>query len=188
LLDVSLPGRSGLDVCRKVRATSQVPIIMVSARTTELDTVVALEVGADDYVTKPYRLHELLARMHALLRRSALITDETAASVLESDRLRLDPTSYEVRLRGEKVTMPLKQFQLLELLMSHPGRVLDRQAIVGHVWGPTYPGDTKTLDVHVKRLRSKIEDDPSRPTRITTVRGVGYRFESASRGPNPRPA
>lgn len=188
LLDVQLPGKSGIEVCREIRAHSQVPIIMVSAKTSEVDTVVGLEVGADDYVTKPYRLGELLARMRAVLRRSPRGAESDTGGTIEGGGLRLDPGSHEVQLRGTKVTMPLKEFALLELLMSNAGRVLSRDTIVGRVWGPNYRGDAKTLDVHVTRLRSKIEDDPSCPARIITIRGVGYRFELSPLGPDHTPS
>jgi two-component system response regulator RegX3 len=179
LLDVWLPRKSGIDVCREIRSRSKVPIIMVTAKSSEIDTVVGLEVGADDYVTKPYRLRELVARMRAVLRRSpSAHSEDEPGEVMDVDGLRLDPERHEVHLRGDKVAMPLKEFELLELLMSNAGRVLTRETLIDRVWGPHYVGDTKTLDVHVKRLRSKIEDDPSRPSRITTVRGLGYKFES----------
>lgn len=180
LLDVWLPRKSGIDVCREIRARSRVPIIMVTAKSSEIDTVVGLEVGADDYVTKPYRLRELVARMRAVLRRSpAESPGDEPGEVIEVDGLRLDPQRHEVHLRGEPIPMPLKEFELLELLMANAGRVLTRETLIDRIWGPHYVGDTKTLDVHVKRLRSKIEDDPSRPSRITTVRGLGYKFETA---------
>jgi two-component system response regulator RegX3 len=184
LLDVMLPTVSGLDVCREIRQRSEVPIIMVTARTSEIDTVVGLEVGADDYVTKPYRLRELVARMRAVLRRQprsggdAVLTSE---DVLVIDDVELDMDRHEVRVRGEQVTLPLKEFELLAVLMENAGRVLPRATLIDRVWGSDYVGDTKTLDVHVKRLRSKVEDDPSHPTRITTIRGLGYKF-SAPRG------
>jgi two-component system response regulator RegX3 len=181
LLDVWLPRKSGIDVCREIRSRSRVPIIMVTAKSSEIDTVVGLEVGADDYVTKPYRLRELVARMRAVLRRSpSALAEDEPGEVMEVEGLSLDPERHEVYLRGTKVAMPLKEFELLELLMSNAGRVLTRETLIDRVWGPHYVGDTKTLDVHVKRLRSKIEDDPSRPSRITTVRGLGYKFESAA--------
>jgi two-component system response regulator RegX3 len=156
-----------------------VPIIMVTAKSSEIDTVVGLEVGADDYVTKPYRLRELVARMRAVLRRSPAGEDEEAGGeALEVGGLRLDPARHEVYLRGDQVPLPLKEFELLELLMGNAGRVLTRETLIDRIWGPHYVGDTKTLDVHVKRLRAKIEDDPSRPARITTIRGLGYKFEA----------
>jgi len=180
LLDVWLPRMSGIDVCRQIRARSQVPIIMVTAKSSEIDTVVGLEVGADDYVTKPYRLRELVARMRAVLRRTPALPDAQATGeVLEVGDVQLDPERHEVRLRGGLVALPLKEFELLELLMANAGRVLTRETLIDGVWGPHYVGDTKTLDVHVKRLRSRIEDDPTRPRRITTIRGLGYKFEAA---------
>jgi two-component system response regulator RegX3 len=180
LLDVWLPRMSGIDVCRELRTRSRVPIIMVTAKSSEIDTVVGLEVGADDYVTKPYRLRELVARMRAVLRRSPPAGPErSTVDTLEVGDLRLDPERHEVYLRGGQVMLPLKEFELLELLMDNAGRVLTRETLIDRVWGPHYVGDTKTLDVHVKRLRGKIEDDPSRPGRITTIRGLGYKFEAA---------
>lgn len=179
LLDVWLPRLSGIDVCRELRTRSRVPIIMVTAKTSEIDTVVGLEVGADDYVTKPYRLRELVARMRAVLRRSPSADESSPPEALEVGELRLDPERHEVQLAGRPIALPLKEFELLEVLMGNAGRVLTRETIIDRVWGPHYVGDTKTLDVHVKRLRAKIEDDPSRPSRITTIRGLGYKFEGA---------
>jgi two-component system response regulator RegX3 len=180
LLDVMLPRLSGIDVCREIRTRSRVPIIMVTAKGGEIDTVVGLEVGADDYVTKPYRLRELVARMRAVLRRSPPAEDcPSGGDVLEVGKVRLDPERHEVHVGGEPVLLPLKEFELLELLLTNAGRVLTRETLIDRVWGPHYVGDTKTLDVHVKRLRSKIEEDPSSPRRITTIRGLGYKFESA---------
>ncbi len=180
LLDVMLPKVNGIDVCRELRARSRVPIIMVTAKGGEIDTVVGLEVGADDYVTKPYRLRELVARMRAVLRRTpTTAAEEGPGDALVVGDLRLDPERHEVSLRGEIVNLPLKEFELLELLLTNAGRVLTRETLIDRVWGPHYVGDTKTLDVHVKRLRTKIEDDPSAPRRITTIRGLGYKFESA---------
>jgi two-component system response regulator RegX3 len=181
LLDVMLPKLSGIDVCRELRAKSRVPIIMVTAKGTEIDTVVGLEVGADDYVSKPYRLRELVARMRAVLRR---VPDDELEAPGGEERLAiggivLDPVRHEVRVRGEEVRLPLKEFELLELLMANAGRVLTRSTIIDRVWGHDYVGDTKTLDVHVKRLRSRIEADPAQPKLITTIRGLGYRFETA---------
>ena len=183
LLDVMLPKLSGLDVCRDIRARSSVPIIMVTAKGTELDTVVGLEVGADDYVSKPYRLRELVARMRAALRRAPRDEEETAAAteVLQVGEVRLDPGRHEVMVRSSDVTLPLKEFELLELLLANAGRVLTRDTLIDRIWGPHYVGDTKTLDVHIKRLRAKIEEDPSNPTLITTIRGLGYRFEAGRR-------
>jgi two-component system, OmpR family, response regulator RegX3 len=179
LLDVMLPRLSGIDVCREIRTKSRVPIIMVTAKGGEIDTVVGLEVGADDYVTKPYRLRELVARMRAVLRRSPPAEESlSGGDVLEVGKVRLDPERHEVHVAGEPVLLPLKEFELLELLLANAGRVLTRETLIDRVWGPHYVGDTKTLDVHVKRLRSKIEEDPSSPRRITTIRGLGYKFES----------
>ncbi len=178
LLDVMLPKISGIDVCRELRARSRVPIIMVTARNAEIDAVVGLEVGADDYVTKPFRLRELIARVRAALRRiPASEVDTDPADVMEIDGVRLDTARHEVFVRGQSVAFPLKEFELLELLMTNAGRVLTRDVLIDRIWGPNYFGDTKTLDVHVKRLRSKIEIDPANPKRIVTVRGVGYRYE-----------
>lgn len=179
LLDVMLPKVSGIDVCRELRRRSSVPIIMVTAKGSEIDTVVGLEVGADDYVTKPYRLRELVARMRAVLRRRA---GEPATAVLSGDALEvgdvaLDPERHEVVIRGEGVQLPLKEFELLEILLANAGRVLPRDTLIDRVWGTDYVGDTKTLDVHVKRLRAKVELDPSAPTRIVTIRGLGYKYE-----------
>ena len=184
LLDLMLPKVSGIDVCRTIRTEGfHTPIIMVTAKTSEIDTVVGLEVGADDYVTKPYRLRELVARMRAVLRRTPPpdeVPEET--EVLEAGELRLDPERHEVYLRGEEVSLPLKEFELLELLMTNAGRVLTRETLIDRVWGPNYVGDTKTLDVHVKRLRARIEDDPAHPQRITTIRGLGYKLEASQQG------
>ncbi len=183
LLDVMLPNISGVDVCRELRRRTDVPIIMVTAKSAEIDTVVALEVGADDYVTKPYRLRELVARMRAVLRRRSVAVDRAAGDlhgiardVLELDGVELDADSHEVRVDGTLVALPLKEFELLALLMENAGRVLPRATLIDRVWGSDYVGDTKTLDVHVKRLRSKVEVDPSNPTRIVTIRGLGYKF------------
>ena len=179
LLDVMLPKVNGLDVCRELRTKSRVPIIMVTAKGGEIDTVVGLEVGADDYVTKPYRLRELVARMRAVLRRSPVGADDDGpVDALVVGDVRLDPERHEVSVRGELVSLPLKEFELLELLLANAGRVLTRETLIDRIWGPHYVGDTKTLDVHVKRLRSKIEDDPATPRRITTIRGLGYKYES----------
>lgn len=178
LLDVMLPTISGIDVCRELRRFTDTPIIMVTAKAAEIDTVVALEVGADDYVTKPYRLRELVARMRAVLRRRTAGADSTGEEreVIRVDDIELDTDSHEVRVRGEIVNLPLKEFELLALLMENAGRVLPRSTLIDRVWGSDYVGDTKTLDVHVKRVRSKIEDDPSTPTRIVTIRGLGYKY------------
>ncbi len=176
LLDVMLPEMSGIDVCREIRTHSQVPIIMVTARSAEIDAVVGLEVGADDYVAKPYRLRELIARIRASLRRHSE-PGESDSDVLEVGPVALDLSRHEVRVDGHLVSMPLKEFELLALLLANAGRVLTRDVLIDRIWGPNYFGDTKTLDVHVKRVRAKIEDDPSTPQRIVTVRGVGYRYE-----------
>lgn len=179
LLDVMLPEMSGIDVCRAIRAESKVPIIMVTAKSSEIDTVVSLEVGADDYVTKPYRIRELVARMRAVLRRAPIeaaeIPDDDA--IIEIGDVRLDLASHELRVREELRPIPLKEFEVLQFLMENAGRVLTRDQFIDRVWGHDYVGDTKTLDVHIKRLRSRIEDDPANPTRISTVRGLGYRYE-----------
>ena len=180
LLDVMLPRMSGIDVCRELRSKSKVPIIMVTAKGAEIDTVVGLEVGADDYVTKPYRLRELVARMRAVLRRAPRDRyDSSADGILEVGDVRLDPDRHEVQIRSEVISMPLKEFELLALLLENAGRVLTRETLIDRVWGADYVGDTKTLDVHIKRLRAKVEEDPSNPTCIVTVRGVGYRYERA---------
>lgn len=181
LLDVMLPKVSGIDVCRSIRAKSKVPIIMVTAKASEIDTVVGLEVGADDYVSKPYRLRELVARMRAVLRRSpGLVEVDDAASneVLEVGDVTLDPSRHEVVIRGDDVSLPLKEFELLHLLLENAGRVLSRDLLIDRVWGHDYVGDTKTLDVHVKRLRAKVEADPTNPSRIVTIRGLGYKYET----------
>jgi two-component system response regulator RegX3 len=181
LLDVMLPKMSGIDVCRELRARSRVPIIMVTARDAEIDAVVGLEVGADDYIAKPFRLRELIARVRAALRRVATTDDDgDRPDVVEVGDVRLDAGRHEVYVRGSPVALPLKEFELLELLMENAGRVLTRDVLIDRVWGPNYYGDTKTLDVHIKRLRSKVETDPANPGRIVTVRGVGYRYERAS--------
>jgi two-component system, OmpR family, response regulator RegX3 len=182
LLDVMLPGVSGLDVCREIRSQSAVPIIMVTAKGEELDTVLGLEIGADDYVTKPYRLRELVARMRSVLRRAEQ-RDEAIESPTDRDGplrvgdVTLDPERHEVTVRGTEVSLPLKEFELLELLLANAGRVLTRDTLIDRIWGSDYVGDTKTLDVHVKRLRSKVEDDPKAPSRIVTIRGLGYKYE-----------
>lgn len=178
LLDLMLPGMSGIDVCRHIRGRSTTPVIMVTAKDSEVDTVVALEVGADDYVTKPYRLRELVARMRAVMRRSpAMPHDELDTEVRTVSDVTLDGARREVTVRGELVTLPRKEFELLELLLRHAGRVVTRDRLLDAVWGSDYVGDTKTLDVHIRRLRRKVEPDPAKPTRITTIRGVGYRYE-----------
>ena len=177
LLDLMLPRVSGIDVCRSLRARSSVPIIMVTAKSSEIDTVVGLEIGADDYVAKPFRMRELVARMRAALRRIPRSGDVAVDDVLEVGDVRLDPDRHEVVVRGELVSFPLKEFELLELLLTNAGRVLPRETLISRVWGADYVGDTKTLDVHVKRLRAKVEDDPAQPRRIVTIRGLGYKYE-----------
>ena len=184
LLDVMLPKVSGIDVCREIRSRSSVPIIMVTAKGAEIDTVVGLEVGADDYITKPYRLRELVARMRAVLRRRSGGESESGAAavaptaeVIEIGDVRLDHERHEVTIRGEAVKLPLKEFELLALLLENAGRVLTRDVLIDRVWGSDYVGDTKTLDVHIKRLRAKIEPDPADPRSIVTIRGLGYKFE-----------
>ncbi|MHB8220371.1 MAG: response regulator transcription factor [Acidimicrobiales bacterium] len=187
LLDLMLPRMSGIDVCRSIRAHSSVPIIMVTAKGTEIDTVVALEMGADDYVTKPYRLRELVARMRAVLRRIPADTLPTGTGshsppvtheVWAGGEVRVDFDQRRVYVRDEEVQLRRKEFELLRILVENAGRVLTRDVLIDRVWGADYIGDTKTLDVHIKRLRSRIEADPSSPVLITTVRGVGYRFEA----------
>jgi two-component system response regulator RegX3 len=179
LLDLMLPGVSGNEVCRIIRQSSQVPIIMLTAKDSEIDKVVGLEIGADDYVTKPYSTRELLARMKAVLRRNTEAPEPAdKTGVLEVGSVRMDVDRHIVQVHGEKVSMPLKEFELLELLLENANRVLTRGQIIDRVWGSNYFGDTKTLDVHIKRIRSKIEDDPARPVHVLTVRGLGYKFES----------
>ncbi len=182
LLDVMLPKVSGIDVCRELRSRSSVPIIMVTAKSAEIDTVVGLEVGADDYVTKPYRLRELVARMRAVLRRRPADDAALAVPLGEDDvvavgDVSLDHLRHEVTIRGVETRLPLKEFELLALLLENAGRVLTRDRLIDRVWGSDYVGDTKTLDVHIKRLRSKVEQDPANPTRIVTIRGLGYKYE-----------
>ncbi|MCY4035978.1 MAG: response regulator transcription factor [bacterium] len=193
LLDVMLPLVSGVDVCRQIRTRSQVPIIMVTAKGEEIDAVIGLEVGADDYVTKPYRLRELISRMRSLLRRARWVAESEAfrGDAIEVGDVAVDPERHEVVVRGQPIDLPLKEFDLLELLLANAGRVLTRDALIDQVWGSDYVGDTKTLDVHIKRLRSKIEDDPSNPRRIVTIRGLGYKyatgFPSETAPPRPPP-
>jgi len=181
LLDVMLPRVSGIDVCREIRSMSAVPIIMVTAKASEIDTVVGLEVGADDYVTKPYRIRELIARIRALLRRSSL--DQTGEIDLPADSeirvgdVTLDPEEHRVTVDGDDVSLPLKEFEVLHLLLANAGRVMTRETLIDRVWGADYVGDTKTLDVHIKRLRSKVEPEPGMPQRIVTIRGLGYKYQ-----------
>jgi two-component system, OmpR family, response regulator RegX3 len=177
LLDLMLPGMSGTDVCKALRQRSAVPVIMVTARDSEIDKVVGLELGADDYVTKPYSARELIARIRAVLRRGGE-SEELLPQVLEAGPVRMDVERHVVTVDGAEVSLPLKEFDLLEYLLRNVGRVLTRGQLIDRVWGADYVGDTKTLDVHVKRLRSKIEPDPSAPQHLVTVRGLGYKFES----------
>jgi two-component system response regulator RegX3 len=177
LLDLMLPGMPGTEVCRELRARSSVPIIMLTAKDSEVDIVVGLELGADDYVTKPYSSRELLARIRAVLRRRADEGPEVGDTVLEAGRVRMDIDRHTVAVDGAEISMPLKEFELLELLLRNAGRVLTRGQLIDRVWGSDYFGDTKTLDVHIKRIRSRIEPDPSQPVMLVTVRGLGYRFE-----------
>jgi two-component system response regulator RegX3 len=177
VLDLMLPVLNGMDVCRRIRTTSKVPILMLTARDAEVDRVVGLEMGADDYVTKPFSLRELVARVRALLRRAGVADSSGDPPVLEASGIRLDSERHEVTVRGGLVSLPLKEFELLEVLLENRGRVLTRQTLIDRVWGFDYVGDTKTLDVHVKRLRARIEEDRHDPRLIVTVRGVGYRFD-----------
>ena len=177
LLDLMLPEMSGTEVCRQLRQKSHVPIIMVTARDSEIDKVVGLEIGADDYITKPYSPRELVARVRAVLRRNATEQVEMAAPTLAAGPVRMDVERHVVTVSGDSVALPLKEFELLELLLRNAGRVLTRGQLIDRVWGADYVGDTKTLDVHVKRLRAKIEPEPSLPRYIVTVRGLGYKFE-----------
>ncbi len=176
LLDLMLPGLSGTEVCRQLRTKSSVPVIMLTAKDAEVDKVVGLELGADDYVTKPYSSRELVARIRAVLRRQGDVGD-APTDVLEAGPVRMDVERHVVTVGSEPVSLPLKEFELLEFLLRNPGRVLTRSQLIDRVWGSDYVGDTKTLDVHVKRLRSKVEPDPANPTHILTIRGLGYRFE-----------
>jgi two-component system response regulator RegX3 len=178
LLDLMLPGLSGVDVCRALRHRSSVPVIMLTAKDSEIDKVVGLEIGADDYVTKPYSSRELLARIKAVLRRGQE-PEELMPATLESGPVRMDVERHVVTVNGEHTPLPLKEFELLEMLLRNSGRVLTRAQLIDRVWGSDYVGDTKTLDVHVKRLRSKVEPDPASPQFIVTVRGLGYKFETA---------
>jgi two-component system response regulator RegX3 len=177
LLDLMLPKRGGNEVCQIIRQTSNVRIIMLTAKDSPIDKVVGLEIGADDYVTKPYETPELFARIKAVLRRGVEPQVEIG-NVIEAGAVRMDIERHEVEVNGQRVQMPLKEFELLELLLENVNRVLTRGQIIDRVWGANYFGDTKTLDVHVKRIRSKIEDDPSRPIHLVTVRGLGYKFEA----------
>ena len=176
LLDLMLPGMSGTDVCRTIRAKSRVPIIMVTAKDSELDKVLGLELGADDYVTKPFSSRELVARIRAVLRRN--VDDFDDSPVVEAGPVRIDPERHQVLVNGQVVSMPLKEFDLLEYLVRNSGRVLTRGQLIDRIWGSDYVGDTKTLDVHVKRLWAKVEADPAHPVHLQTVRGLGYKFEA----------
>ena len=178
LLDLMLPGLSGTEVCRTLRQRSSVPVIMLTARDSEIDKVVGLELGADDYVTKPFSSRELVARIRAVLRRRGSAEVEAVPATLEAGPVRMDVERHVVSVAGGTVAMPLKEFDLLELLLRNAGRVLTRGQLIDRVWGADYVGDTKTLDVHIKRLRSKVELDPASPTRIVTIRGLGYKYES----------
>jgi len=177
LLDLMLPGMPGTEVARQLRAGSNVPIIMLTAKDSEVDIVVGLELGADDYITKPYSSRELLARMRAVLRRIAALDADLDERVLTGGRVTLDVDRHTVAVDGREIAMPLKEFELLEVLMRNAGRVLTRGQLIDRVWGSDYFGDTKTLDVHIKRIRSRIEENPSEPKMLVTVRGLGYRFE-----------
>lgn len=176
LLDLMMPGLSGTEVCRQLRTRGSVPIIMVTARDSEIDKVVGLELGADDYVTKPFSHRELVARIRAVLRRGQEV--ELIADVIEAGGVRMDVERHELSVRGEPVQLALKEFELLELLLRNCGRVLTRGQLIDRVWGPDYVGDTKTLDVHIKRLRAKLELDPANPELLVTVRGLGYKFNA----------
>ena len=178
LLDLMIPKVPGNEVCRQIRTTSNIPIIMLTAKDTEVDKVVGLELGADDYVTKPYSTRELLARIKAVLRRNVKDEVQDDDGVIEIDGIRLDADRHTLHVQGSLVAVPLKEFELLEYLMSNVGRVLTRGQLIDRVWGTDYYGDTKTLDVHIKRLRSKIEADPAEPVHLVTVRGLGYRFDA----------
>ena len=177
LLDLMLPEMPGTEVCKRIRATSTVPIIMLTAKDSEVDIIVGLELGADDYVTKPYSTRELLARVRAVLRRSEVDSEDEDESIVQVGDIRMDIDRHTVLVRGNLTQMPLKEFELLEYLMRNAGRVLTRSQLIDRVWGPDYYGDTKTLDVHIKRIRSRIEEIPSSPKLLVTVRGLGYRFE-----------
>jgi len=175
LLDLMLPGMGGEDVCKEIRRASSVPIIMLTAKDTEVDKVLGLELGADDYVTKPFSARELVARIKAVLRRSSSL-DDGQDGVLDGGGVRLDPSRFEVTVRGEPVHLPRKEFELLELLMENAGRVLSRDTLIDRVWGSDYFGDSRTLDVHIKRLRAKCEPNPHEPRHLITIRGLGYKF------------
>jgi two-component system response regulator RegX3 len=177
LLDLMLPGMPGEDVCKEIRRSSSVPIIMLTARDTEIDKVLGLELGADDYITKPFSTRELIARIKAVLRRTSPPPAQDGG-VLEAGGIRLDSARFEVTVDGEHVHLPRKEFELLELLMENTGRVLTRETLIDRVWGSDYFGDTRTLDVHIKRLRAKCEEDPHNPRHLLTIRGLGYKFSA----------
>lgn len=180
LLDLMIPEISGIDVCRTIRTSSKVPIIMLTAKDSEVDKVVGLELGADDYVTKPYSARELVARIKAVLRRGIPedVTEQENFGILNVGGIKMDIERHQVTIKGSLIPLPLKEFELLEFLMRNSGRVLTRGQLIDRVWGGDYYGDTKTLDVHIKRLRSKIEEDPANPILIQTIRGLGYKFEA----------
>ena len=178
LLDLMLPGLSGTEVCRQLRQRGSVPVIMLTAKDAEIDKVVGLELGADDYVTKPYSYRELVARVHAVLRRGGSGDDLAESAVLASGRVRMDVDRHELQVDGAPVAIPLREFELLELFLRNPDRVLTRGQLIDRIWGQNYVGDTKTLDVHVKRVRAKIEEDPAHPAMLQTVRGLGYKLVS----------
>jgi len=177
LLDLMLPGLSGVEVCKQIRLDSQVPIIMLTAKDDEVDKVVGLEIGADDYVTKPYKSRELVARIRAVLRRQGN-SEEVSENVLAAGGVSMDVERHLVSVRGNNIALPLKEFELLEMLLRNAGRVLTRGQLIDRIWGSNYVGDTKTLDVHIKRIRAKVEENPAEPRIITTVRGLGYKYES----------
>jgi two-component system response regulator RegX3 len=176
ILDLMLPAVSGLDVCRRIRESSMVPIVIVTAKDAEADKVAGLELGADDYVTKPFSMRELVSRVRANLRRSQMKVPDAAGEVLTGGPIRMDAARHEVTVRGDPVAFPPKEFELLESFLRSPGRLLTRERLIQRIWGGDYVGDTKTLDVHVKRLRQKIERDPHEPEHLLTVRGLGYKF------------
>ncbi len=176
LLDLMLPGMAGEEICKEIRRSSKVPIIMLTAKDAEVDKVLGLELGADDYVTKPFSTRELLARVKAVLRRSGDSEGRSSTGVLEGGGIRVDPDRFEVTIRGEQTHLPRKEFELLELLMENSGRVLTRETLIDNIWGTDYFGDSRTLDVHIKRLRAKCEVDPHDPKHLVTIRGLGYKF------------